>query len=80
VVKTVGQRVLERASRKLGSDSELAARLRISDARLSTYLGGTLPIPDAVLLRAVDVVLDEPKPPSSPAAQSSQESASEEGG
>jgi hypothetical protein len=79
VPKTLGQRVLERASKELGSEGELAARLRISHTRLSAYLAGTLPTPDAVLLRAVDVVLDEPKRPISPAARPPQESESEEG-
>ncbi len=58
MLKTVGQRVLERAAQKLG-EPQLAALLQISQTNLKAFLDGYKPVPDAVLLRAVDVVLDQ---------------------
>jgi hypothetical protein len=57
-MKSLGQRVLERAVHKLGV-SPLASRLRISELALNAMLTGLATVPDAILLRAVDVVMDE---------------------
>jgi len=57
-MKSLGQRVLERAVQKLGA-SQLASRLRISEFALNAMITGLATVPDAILLRAVDVVMDE---------------------
>lgn len=63
--KTIGQRVLERAAEKLG-EPRLAALLQISIANLRAFVAGSKGVPDSVLLRAIDIVLDQApatKPP-----------------
>jgi len=70
--KSIGQRVLERAVHKLGA-SQLASRLRISELALDAMLTGLATVPDVILLRAVDVVMDEEpefNPPPSEAPKS----------
>jgi hypothetical protein len=57
-MKSIGQRVLERASQKLG-EIELATRLGISKIVLRLMLSGVQPVPDPILLKAIDVVMDE---------------------
>lgn len=74
---SVGQRVLARAVQKFGV-AETASRLQISAPLLSRLIDGQKPVPDFVLLRAVDLVLDElpglnplrhyPQPVSAPVA------------
>jgi len=56
--KSIRQRVLERAVDKVGV-SALSSRLHISEHALKTMLSGLADVPDAILLRAVDVVMDE---------------------
>jgi len=56
--KTIGQLVLERAVQKLG-ESKLASRLQVSRHALRTMLKGLVAVPDSILLRAVDVVMDD---------------------
>ena len=56
--KAVAQRVLERAVQKLG-ESALASRLGISNVMLRMMIVGAQPVPDSILLKAVDVVMDE---------------------
>ena len=55
--KNLGQRVLERAVEKFG-EAEVAARLEISESELRRQLSGQAHVPEALLLRAVDLVLD----------------------
>lgn len=57
VGKNLGQRVLERAVEKFGQ-AEAAARLQISESVLRRHLSGQAHVPEALLLRAVDLVLD----------------------
>jgi len=57
-MNSLGQRVLERALQQLG-ESQLAIRLGISERALKTMLIGLADVPDVILLRAVDVVMDE---------------------
>jgi hypothetical protein len=69
--ETVAQRVLERAAQMLGEPA-LASRLGISNITLRLMLSGAQPVPDSILLKAVDVVMDgvpdfTPPPPSEPA-------------
>jgi hypothetical protein len=69
---TIGQQVLERVVRKLGGPEQAARRLGVSATLLERFLKGGTPVPDAVLLKAVDCVLDsgppEPIPPLQPAS------------
>ena len=57
--------LLTRAAQKLGAD-ELAARLGISQAKLQRLLAGEEPISDDVLLRAMDLLLEDYRPRNSP--------------
>ena len=50
-------RLLEAAAEIAGGERELAARLGIAETLLSRLMAG-YPLPDAVLLRAVDIVLE----------------------
>ncbi len=55
----MGRAVLVKVVEKLGGTAAAAARLGVGPASLNGFLDGTVPVPDAVLLRAVDIVLDE---------------------
>ena len=60
-VKTeaVARHVLARAVAKVGGVAELASRLSLSPRVLHYYVTGRLVVPDALFLRALDVVLEE---------------------
>ena len=62
----VTRRVLARAAAMLGGVEALAARLGMSQRLLAHYIEGSDPIPDALLLSAIDVVLDEAPKGASP--------------
>jgi len=66
--KSIRQRVLERAVQKVGV-SALSSRLQISEHALKTMLIGLADVPDAILLRAVDVVMDEEPDLNPPASE-----------
>ena len=53
------QRIFVRCAEKVGSASALALRLRISYSELATYLAGHAMPPEAVLVRAVELVIEE---------------------
>jgi hypothetical protein len=55
----LAQRVLVRAARRIGGAEALAAHLRVAPARLARWLAGKEVPPTEILLRAVDVVVDE---------------------
>lgn len=55
----LGRAVLERVIDKLGGIDAASARLGVSAALIAKFLDGSILMPDAVLLRAVDLVLDE---------------------
>lgn len=57
---SLGQEVLGRLVRKLGGPEAAAARLGISVTLLERFLKGALPVPDSILLKAVDHALDDP--------------------
>ena len=57
---SLGQEVLGRLVRKLGGPEAAAARLGISVTLLERFLKGALPVPDSILLKAVDDALDDP--------------------
>lgn len=52
-------RILQAASEIAGGNGPLADRLGISRAMLQKYMSGVFPLPDGLLLRAVDMVLAE---------------------
>jgi hypothetical protein len=55
---TTGREVLTRAARKAGGLEQLSAELGISMRVLTYYLAGHEAVPDAVFIRALDVILD----------------------
>jgi plasmid maintenance system antidote protein VapI len=55
----VGQAVLHKVVANLGSLYEAAVKLGIPPRTIRRFLEGKAPVPDTVLLRAVDV-LDDP--------------------
>ena len=55
----VGRAVFQKVVAKLGGFYEAAQRLGVPHALVSRYLDGRSPVPDAILLRALDIVLDE---------------------
>ena len=56
---SIGQAVLQKVVAKLGGVDTAAVQLGIEPSLMSRFLDGTMPVPDNVLLRAVDIVLDE---------------------
>ena len=55
----IGQAVLQKVVDRLGGIGPASVRLGISASLIAKFLDGTIFVPDTVLLRAVDVVLDE---------------------
>ena len=53
-----GREVLARAARKTGGLEPLSAHLGISVRVLTYYLAGHEAVPDAVFIRALDVILE----------------------
>jgi hypothetical protein len=58
-MSTVGQEVLARLVAKFGGPDQAAARLGITDTLMGHLLSGALAVPDSILLKAVDVFLDD---------------------
>ena len=54
---TVAQAILQRVVAKLGDAA--ASQLGVTQEAFARFLNGTEALPDRVLLRAVDIVLDE---------------------
>jgi len=52
-------RLLSRAAAKVGSPERLAIHIQASPAEVWSYMQGKKIPPEAVLLRAVEVILDE---------------------
>jgi hypothetical protein len=57
----VGQAVLLKVVATLGGTAMAAECLAISPTLISRFLDGKIPVPDGVLLRAVDIVLGHPQ-------------------
>jgi hypothetical protein len=53
---SLGQQVLQMLVAKLGSPEQAAARLGITDTLVQHLSNGTLPIPDSLLLKVVDIL------------------------
>ena len=66
-------RLLRAACQVAGGTAALSERLGVSETMLERFMAGTFPIPDRVLLAAVDVMLQEREarliapPPAAPA-------------
>jgi hypothetical protein len=61
-MRSAGQQVLERLVAILGSEKEAAARLGISATLLKRFLNGSIPVPDQVLLKALDLLPQSEQP------------------
>ena len=61
------RRVLARAAVLLGGVAALGERLELAQRQLTDYLTGAEPIPDELLLAAIDIVLEELPDSRSPA-------------
>ena len=57
--RSIGQRVLIKVVDKLGGLNEAALRWEIAPSLLHRFVTGTAEVPDLILLRAVDLVLEE---------------------
>jgi hypothetical protein len=55
----IGQAVLQKVVAKLGGSFAAAVQLGVEPSFLNRFLDGATPVPDVVLLRAVDIVLDD---------------------
>lgn len=55
---TVHSRTLQRAAELLGGPAALSAHLDVPVRRLQVWMRGTVPAPDDIFLKAVDVVSD----------------------
>ena len=71
--EAVARHVLARAAAKVGGVAELASRLNLSPRVLHHYVTGSQVVPDALFLRALDVVLEE-LPETGPASQQAAQS------
>ena len=60
---SLGQEVLGRLVHRLGGPQAAARRLGISATLLERLLKGAMPVPDAILLKAVDFALDDSPTP-----------------
>ena len=72
-------RLLEAAAEIVGGEAALAKHLHIGEALLRAYLEARQPLPDFLLLRTVDLVLDDinrPQPVSPRSAQAVQDTVS----
>jgi hypothetical protein len=56
---SIRQAVLQRVVAKLGGTYAAAVQLDVSPLAIRLFLNGAAAVPDAILLRAVDIVLDE---------------------
>ena len=55
----IGQAVLQKVVAKLGGVYAASVRLAVPPSLITRFLDGTSPVPDDILLRAVDIVLEE---------------------
>ncbi len=61
---STGQSVIAKVVNKLGGIDAAAAQLAVSPSLLMRFVDGTLDVPDAILLKAVDYALEDlPQPP-----------------
>ena len=60
--RKLGQEVISRVVKKLGSVELAATRLGIRPGLVQRFVDGLSPVPDAVLLKALDLVADPDSP------------------
>jgi hypothetical protein len=60
--RKLGQEVIARVVKKLGSVELAAARLGIRPGLVQRFVDGLSPVPDPVLLKALDLVADPDSP------------------
>ena len=58
MVRDTKTRILDRALQIVGSQEDLARKLKVRPAQLAVWLGGIAAVPDEVFLNAVDIVLN----------------------
>ena len=58
-MSTSSTKLLQAAAEILGGERPLAEVLGISQTLLSAYLNDARPLPDSLLLRAVDIILED---------------------
>jgi hypothetical protein len=63
------RRVLARAAVTIGGTDRLARRLNLAPRQVADYLSGATPIPDALFLQAIDILLAELPDPKRPPRQ-----------
>ena len=61
-MNSTSARLLQAALEILGTEKELASRLGIGENLLSKFMTDLHPLPDRLLLRAVDIVLEHRQP------------------
>jgi len=57
--QAIVQRIFIRCAEKTGSASALALRLRIPYSEVTTYMNGHAMPPEAVLVRAVEMIIED---------------------
>ena len=66
-VQKASRQILAKAAVKVGGAEVLASRLDITARALKMYLEGDQEIPDSLLLRAIDIIIEDlPQPPPHP--------------
>lgn len=69
VMSTSSVRLLEVAAKILGGEAKLARYLNIGERLLRAFMEDRRPLPDLLLLRAVDVVLENMQRPAAKAPE-----------
>ena len=63
-IQKASRQILAKAAVKVGGIEVLASRLDITARALKLYLEGNEQIPDSLLLRAIDIIIEDlPQPP-----------------
>lgn len=63
-IQKASRQILAKAAVKVGGAEVLASRLEITAQVLKLYLEGDQEIPDSLLLRAIDIIIEDlPQPP-----------------
>lgn len=63
-IKKASRQILAKAAVKVGGAEMLASRLQTTAQVLKLYLEGDREIPDSLLLRAIDIIIEDlPQPP-----------------
>jgi hypothetical protein len=58
-IQKASRQILAKAAVKIGGAEVLASRLEITGRVLKMYLEGDQEIPDSVLLRAIDIIIED---------------------